>query len=286
MGCQCNKNQNEEEINDELIKKNSLEEGNELEQDQDNNNYDQKEEGLFGLTNQENIDPAQQGILNNENNLNAREEEEEHENENEEKEQDIEEKENNDNEDHKFEDKNRKYSSYPQKMLELINKIREDPVSYADIIEDSISNILEDQNEEDENKPKIIYKKKVKVALTRGEPAFREAAEKLRNLTSLPPLEFKNDICVPLPETEEEIRNPSYLKEHVNILRKSEKIDVFFKDLVKIPEVSALLMIVDDSAKNPGKKRQAVLNKNFKYIGISSKFVGRTFIAYFTFSTE
>ena len=282
MGCQCNKNQNEEEINDELIKKNSLEEGNELEQDQDNNNYDQKEEGLFGLTNQENIDPAQQGILNNENNLNAREEAEEHENENEEKEQED----NNDNEDHKFEDKNRKYSSYPQKMLELINKIREDPVSYADIIEDSISNILEDQNEEDENKPKIIYKKKVKVALTRGEPAFREAAEKLRNLTSLPPLEFKNDICVPLPETEEEIRNPSYLKEHVNILRKSEKIDVFFKDLVKIPEVSALLMIVDDSAKNPGKKRQAVLNKNFKYIGISSKFVGRTFIAYFTFSSE
>ena len=282
MGCQCNKNQNEEEINDELIKKNSLEEGNELEQDQDNNNYDQKEEGLFGLTNQENIDPAQQGILNNENNLNAREEEEEHESENEEKEQED----NNDNEDHKFEDKNRKYSSYPQKMLELINKIREDPVSYADIIEDSISNILEDQNEEDENKPKIIYKKKVKVALTRGEPAFREAAEKLRNLTSLPPLEFKNDICVPLPETEEEIRNPSYLKEHVNILRKSEKIDVFFKDLVKIPEVSALLMIVDDSAKNPGKKRQAVLNKNFKYIGISSKFVGRTFIAYFTFSSE
>ena len=282
MGCQCNKNQNEEEINDELIKKNSLEEGNELEQDQDNNNYDQKEEGLFGLTNQENIDPAQQGILNNENNLNAREEEEEHESENEEKEQED----NNDNEDHKFEDKNRKYSSYPQKMLELINKIREDPVSYADIIEDSILNILEDQNEEDENKPKIIYKKKVKVALTRGEPAFREAAEKLRNLTSLPPLEFKNDICVPLPETEEEIRNPSYLKEHVNILRKSEKIDVFFKDLVKIPEVSALLMIVDDSAKNPGKKRQAVLNKNFKYIGISSKFVGRTFIAYFTFSSE
>ena len=222
--------------------------------------------------------------MNNGNNLNNREEEEE--NENEEKEQDNEEKDNFYSEEKKFVDKNRKYSNYPQKMLELINKIREDPVSYADVIEDSISNILENQNEEDENKPKIIYKKKVKVALTRGEHAFREAAEKLRNLTSLPPLEFKNDICVPLPETEEEIRNPSYLKEHVKILRKSEKIDVFFKDLIKIPEVSALLMIVDDSAKNPGKKRQAVLNRNFKYIGISSKFVGKTFIAYFTFSTE
>ena len=283
MGCQCNDNQNEEDINDELIKKNSLEEGNELEKDQDNN-IDQKEEGLFGLINQENMDPTQQqGILNNnENNLNTREEED---HENEEKEEENDEKDNFDNKE-KNVDKNRKYSNYPQKMLELINKIREDPVSYADIIEDSILNILEDQNEEDENKPKIIYKKKVKVALTRGEPAFKEAAEKLRNLTSLPPLEFKNDICVPLPDIEEEIRNPSYLKEHVNILRKTEKIDVFFKDLIKIPEVSALLMIVDDNSKNPGKKRQAVLNKNFKYIGISSKFIGKTFIAYFTFSTE
>ena len=29
-------------------------------------------------------------------------------------------------------------------------------------------------------------------------------------------------------------------------------------------------MIVDDSFKNPKKKREAVLNPNFKYIGISS----------------
>ena len=43
-------------------------------------------------------------------------------------------------------------------------------------------------------------------------------------------------------------------------------------------------MIVDDSEKNPGKKRQAVLNPEFKYIGISSKFIGKTFIAYFAFS--
>ena len=67
-------------------------------------------------------------------------------------------------------------------------------------------------------------------------------------------------------------------------MREKNNIDVFFKDLIKIPEVSALLMIVDDSEKNPGKKRQAVLNKEFKYIGISSKFLGKHFIAYFAFS--
>ena len=207
-------------------------------------------------------------------------------NENEaEQEQEQEQRQNNNNDNEKInEEKNTKYSEYPEKMLSLINKIREDPVSYADVIEESIQNIIEDQDKEDETKTRIIYKKKVKVALNRGEPAFREAAEELRNMDSMPPLEMKNDICVPLPEEEDEIKDSSYLREQVKILRATTNIDVFFKDLIKVPEVSALLMIVDDSGKNPGKKRQAVLNKEFKYIGISSKFIGRTFIAYFAFS--
>ena len=100
----------------------------------------------------------------------------------------------------------------------------------------------------------------------------------------LPPLEFNNNICVPLPDNEEELKDNSYLKEQVKILRETTNIDVFFKELIKLPEVSALLMIVDDGKKNLGRKRNSILNKDFKYIGISSKFVGKTFIAYFTFS--
>ena len=52
--------------------------------------------------------------------------------------------------------------------LTLINNIRADPVSYADTIEDSIQNITEEQDHNDESKTRIIYKKKVKVALNRG----------------------------------------------------------------------------------------------------------------------
>jgi hypothetical protein len=243
MGCQC-ANQKDEDI-DDLIPKNSYEEANEdeLQKDQDNNNFDQKE-GIFGLTNRE------EEFQDNNNYLNQ--------------------------------DRNAKYADYPEKMLNLINKIREDPVSYADIIEDSIKNIIEEPND---NEIRKIYKRKVKVALTRGEEAFREAAELLRCMPSLPPLEFKNEICVPLPENEEEIKDSSYLKEQVKIIRENANIDVFYKDLVKIPEVSALLMIVDDSGKNPGRKRDAVLSKDFKYIGITSKFIGKVFIAYFTFSS-
>ena len=257
MGCQCENK--EEESKNEVLRKD--EENGEYQEDNNNSQND----GVVGLTSKENDNNNQYQIYGENN-------------ENEEQDQ------NNNDYENTVERKNSKYLDYPEKMLSLINKIREDPVSYADIIEDSIQNIYEDQDKDDETKTRIIYKKKVKVALNRGEQAFREAAEELRNMNSLPPLEMKNDICVPLPEEEEEIKDSSYLREQVRILRATTNIDVFFKDLIKVPEVSALLMIVDDSSKNPGKKRQAVLNKDFKYIGISSKFIGKTFIAYFAFS--
>ena len=254
MGCQCaNK---EEENKSEILKE--INEDTEQNQDYNNDNYNSNsKEGIFGLD-QQNPEETQEKFSerqNNEININ----------------------ENN-------QDKNLKYSDYPQKMLDLINQIRANPSSYADVIEDSIQNITEEQDRKDESKIRIIYKKKVKVALNRGEIAFKDAAEELRSMEPLPPLMLKNDICVPLPEEEAEIKDTSYLREQVKLIREKTNIDVFFKDLIKIPEVSALLMIVDDSEKNPGKKRKAVLNPDFKYIGISSKFIGKTFIAYFAFS--
>ena len=254
MGCQCaNK---EEENKSEILKE--INEDTEQNQDYNNDNYNSNsKEGIFGLD-QQNPEETQEKFSEKQNN-------------------EIDINENN-------QDKNLKYSDYPQKMLDLINQIRANPSSYADVIEDSIQNITEEQDRKDESKIRIIYKKKVKVALNRGEIAFKKAAEELRGMEPLPPLILKNDICVPLPEEEAEIKDTSYLREQVKLIREKTNIDVFFKDLIKIPEVSALLMIVDDSEKNPGKKRKAVLNKDFKYIGISSKFIGKTFIAYFAFS--
>jgi len=260
MGCQC---ANKEDENKSEIIKEIDEEARQNEEN--NNNFNSySKEGIFGLD----------GLNQNENQEKPPSEKPDNENDNDFNENDM----NNNLE------KNIKYSDYPQKMLDLINQIRANPVSYADVIEECIQNITEEQDKIDETKTRIIYKKKVKVALNRGEIAFKDAAEELRNMEPLPPLELKNDICVPLPEEEAEIKDSSYLREQVKIIREKTNIDVFFKDLIKIPEVSALLMIVDDSEKNPGKKRQAVLNPEFKYIGISSKFIGKTFIAYFAFS--
>ena len=181
--------------------------------------------------------------------------------------------------------KNLKYLNYPEKIIEIINTIRQDPPAYAKIIIDSMKNIVEDNNKDDLTKNKIIYKKKVKVALTKGKEAFLEAAKELENTDPLPPLEFVHEICIPLPDDENEMKDTSFLKRKVLELKKEGiKIDVFYKDLVKIPEVSALLMIVDDSGKNAGKKRMTLLDKDIKYIGVNSKFVGKNFIAYLSFA--
>ena len=173
------------------------------------------------------------------------------------------------------------YRNYSNDILNIINNIRQKPQNYADFIEDSMENIIE--TDEGENK-KIIFKKQLKVGLIRGEPAFREAARILRDIDSLPPFTFKNELCVPMPFSENEIFNTSYLKTQITNMRQTTKVDAYFKEMVKSPEISALLMIVDDNGNNSGKKRMLLLSNELKYIGISSGIVGGTFVAYYAFS--
>ena len=257
MGCKCpNSNYEEYEINNKELSKL-------------NENFNIKEINNNINDNYENINQDNSNLkFNNSNNSN-----------------DFEDNKKQNEYENQLENHNLKYLNYPEKLVEIINNIRQDPVSYSEIIEDSIKNIIENNNKDDITKNKIIYKKKVKVALTRGEIAFHEAAEELRNTEPLPPLEFSAGLCIPLPDKEEDIKDSVFLKNQVLELRKEGIcIDVFFKDLIKIPEVSALLMIVDDNGKNAGKKRMTLLNKDFRYIGVNCKFIGKTFIAYLGFS--
>ena len=174
-----------------------------------------------------------------------------------------------------------KLNEYSHRILELINAIRDRPESYIEIIKENTENI----EASGKNSEKIIFKKKVKVFLNKGYEAFSDAMEYLKNVKSMEPLILNEEINIDLPENIDEFKNPNFIKEKANeLIKNGKKIDFYFRDLIKYPDVSVLLMIVDDSEKNPGKKRQAVLNKDFKYIGISSKFIGKTFIAYFAFS--
>ena len=81
---------------------------------------------------------------------------------------------------------------------------------------------------------------------------------------------FSDDIVIECPTDPNSIKDMDYFKQKVLEKKESQKIEAYFKDSISEPEMSFLLIIVDDSVKNPKKKREAVLNPNFKYIGISS----------------
>ena len=172
-----------------------------------------------------------------------------------------------------------KKNDYPQKVISLINEIRSNPLLYSQKVEENIKNIKITKNN------RIIYYNAVKVALHRGEEAFREAINKLKNTEPMPSLRFNPQLCIPLPENETELNQQNFLKDQVDKIReRNTNIEIYFKDLIKIPEVSVLLMIVDDNSKKTSKKRDTLLNKDFRYIGVNSKFLGKTFVAHFSFS--
>ena len=178
----------------------------------------------------------------------------------------------------KIEEDNKK-NDYPQKVISLINKIRSDPVAYSNIVEESIKNIKTTKNNQ------IIYYNIVKVALYRGEQAFRDAINELKNTEPMLPLRFNPQLCIPLPENVQELKEQNFLKNQVEKMKEKDcKIEIYFKDLIKIPEVSVLLMIVDDNSKLTSKKRNTLLNNEFKYIGVNCKFIGKNFVAHFSFS--
>ncbi len=89
---------------------------------------------------------------------------------------------------------------------------------------------------------------------------------------------------ISLPENENEIKMKDYLKNSVNNLVVPVK--TFFKDNIKDPETSFILMIVDDTGEKEGMKRKTILNPNLKFIGICSTKIGKSFACYLTFSNR
>ena len=182
--------------------------------------------------------------------------------------------------------------NYKQTVFDILNQVRENPSSYVPVIKDNFQYIFEEKKAgsldgEIYNTKKVVFKKKLKVALFRGLPAFNETIDILQNLSPIPPFIYKKELEVPLPKNEEELNDKTYFRSQINEMKNNGiKIDVFFKDLIKDGEISALLMIVDDSPKNSGIKRECILNPNYKYIGISNIKIGKQFVAYITFSKE
>ena len=171
--------------------------------------------------------------------------------------------------------------NYSRYLLEQINKIRADPQSFIGVIEDSKGNIVRGKY------GRLIYNGKIKIALSKGESAFNEAIEYLKNASPMKKLEFSHIITPKLPSNESEIRDNNDLGKKVNrMIDNGIIIKSYWRDVIKDPEISFLLMIVDDNGFKSGKRRRDIMNPNMRYIGITSTEINGYFVCYITLSVN
>ena len=169
--------------------------------------------------------------------------------------------------------------SFSKYIFKHINLIRTNPKNYIPIIEKAKNNVIKDIHN------RLLYKTKVKVALSKGIPIFDETISYLNQIEPMNKLTFNSKMCIPLPKNEEEINDKTYLKIKVReLLNNKIKIKTYWRDIIKEPETSFILMIVDDSGIKSGLKRRDILNPDIKYIGINSITINNSFVCYLTFS--
>ena len=171
--------------------------------------------------------------------------------------------------------------NYSKYLLEQINKIRIDPQSFIGVIEDAKANIVKSRF------GGYAYNGKIKIALAEGEPAFDDAIEFLKSTESMEILEYSPLLTVKLPQNESEIKDFNDLKIKVEeMLEEGINIKSYWRDIIRDPEISFLLMIVDDTGSRRGMKRKDILNPKMKYIGISSIEINGSFVCYITLSSN
>lgn len=182
-------------------------------------------------------------------------------------------------------------NDYNTRVIDLINEIRTDPPKYANIIFNNLQYISKeiriianDETGQNEEKEEIYFQKKVKVKLYMGEKAFTDAANSLKNTKPMKELLLNDEIKLIMPDNKEDINDNNFIKKQLIEIRKNNNINAFFKDTIKNPEVAVLLMIVGDYKDGQNKKRNAILNPEYKYIAVNSKFIENLFIAYYIFS--
>ena len=167
------------------------------------------------------------------------------------------------------------------KILNIINKIRNNPKEYIKEIKENEKYIIPF------SKNYFIFSKNnFKIALNKGIEAFENAINDLNSRESMSNLVLKNEIIIKIPENENELNDVNYFKNQTEIIKKKMNIDVYFKDYINEPEISILLMIIDDIWNDSHDRRNAILNKDFNYIGINYNIINGKYIAYFSFSKE
>ena len=174
-------------------------------------------------------------------------------------------------------DKTKPTDEFSQILLGFINKLRENPHSCINLIQNSESNIQIDKHH------RLIYKSRAKVALNKGLKSFEEAKLILSNTKPMEKLKYDYNLRIKMPKEEKDLKNKNYLKNEV-FIKNDNGMDIksYWREIIWDPETCFILMIVDDNGKNSEAKRRDILNPNYKYIGLNSKMINKSFACYIT----
>ena len=173
--------------------------------------------------------------------------------------------------------------NYSKLIFNYINKLRKNPKKIANIIEENKKFIIIDENN------KIYFKKNsIKYKLEKGYQTFDETIKILNNLEPMKQLIYNKNITIKIPDNEDEINNNcDYLKNQIEELQnKGNHISSYWFEIIKDPEISFLMMVVDDNHIKSGLKRNDLINPDIKYIGIISFQKDNNFRCYITLSTR
>ena len=171
--------------------------------------------------------------------------------------------------------------NFSKTLFSKINSLRTNPQSYINTIEKAKKNIMTDK------KGRLIYNGEIKIALSRGEQAFDDAINFLKKVNPSENLIFNPYLTVAMPKTENEIKFKNDLRYKVeSMVNKGIIIKSFWRDVIRDPELSFLMMIVDDMGEMSGNRRKDLLDPNMKYIGINSVQINGSFVCYITLCTK
>lgn len=173
---------------------------------------------------------------------------------------------------------------YENEILNLFNVIRTKPQSFCKHIDNAIDYITTNP----EGKQVIGVEKTSKIVLKYGIPKFNETKRFLLNMKTLNALKPRDELKLDIPEdpnlwlNNELLRN-LIVKKQEELSGKYTKFGFHFDYAMIDPSLSAVLQVVDDN--NCGdKRRENIVNEEFKYVGISHRAYGKKFCSYFLFA--
>jgi hypothetical protein len=168
--------------------------------------------------------------------------------------------------------KHRNAKMFGEKILIAFNIARTNPTAYADKLKNLMKNIKPIQKN---NKYKskedyqfvLEYCDRKIIGLPSGELGFTKAIEHLRNLKPLNELQWSEEIYIDF-EIDDPANIENIIKEKADkIIHKFPRFSMHL-DVVKDPELSAILQIVDDTRFN-GHRRETILNPKFNFMSLS-----------------